>query len=119
MLAECEVVTTNARKSPKALGKLVNQGHHAARTASLYQLLETARPPGPDGPIEGRETKAFAKARYMILQGEGATAWLRARPTDSLSVIPSAEFVGIGRRFMGKRHVVVRCPCCDAADVNT
>ena len=66
------------------------------------------------------ETRAFAKARYRSLQVAGATACLRVRPTDSLRVIPATEFVGIGRRFMGvEEHVAVRCPCCDATDVDT
>ena len=48
------------------------------------------------------------------------TAYLRARPTDSLRVIPTAEFVGMGRRFMGiEEHVAVRFPCCDAVGVDT
>ena len=102
------------------LGKLVNQGRHAAHTASLDLLPETARLPGPDDPLGGRETKTLAKARYRSRQGAGATACLRARPTDSLRVIPATEFVGIGRRFMGiEEHVAVRCPCCDATDVDT
>ena len=83
--------------------------------------METARPPGPGDPMGGAEikTKAFAKARYRSLQGAAATACLRARPSDSLRVIPAAEFVGMGRRFMGiEKDVAVRCPCCDAVDVD-
>ena len=41
-------------------------------------------------------------------------------PTDSLRVIRAAEFVGMGRRFIGiEEHVVMRYPCCDAVDVDT
>ena len=84
------------------------------------QLLETARPPGPDDPLGGGETKAFARARYRSLQGARATTCLRARPTDSLHVLPAAKFVGIGRRFTEiEEHVAMRCPCCDAVDVDT
>ncbi|CAN0469103.1 unnamed protein product, partial [Laminaria digitata] len=87
-------------------------GRHAAHAASIEELPETARPPGPGDPLGGTEYKAFAKTRYRSLQGAGATACLRARPTDSLRVIPAAEFVGMGRRFMGiEEHVAVRCPC--------
>ena len=120
MLAAHDAVSTNSRKVQQKLGKLVNQGRHAARTASMGQLLERAHPPGPDDSLGRSETKAFAKARYGSLQGAGATACLWARPTDSRRVIPATEFVGIGRRFMGiEEHVVVRCPCCDATDVDT
>ncbi|CAN0184367.1 unnamed protein product, partial [Laminaria digitata] len=57
---------------------------------------------------------------YRSLHGAGATACLRARPTDSLCGLPAAEFVGMGRRFIEiEEHVAVRCPCCDAVDVDT
>ena len=39
-----------------------------------------------------------------------------------LRVILAAEFVGIGRRVIGIEeywHVAMRCPRCDAVDVNT
>ena len=113
----------NSRKAQQKLqklGKLVNQRRHAAHAASLEELPETARPPGPGDPMGGTETKALAKARYRSLQGAGATACLRARPTDSLRVIPAEEFVGMGRRFIGiEKHVAVRRPCCDAVDMDT
>ena len=65
--------------------------------------------------IGGGETKAFAKAHCRSLQGAGATACFRTRPTDSFRVIPAAEFVGIGRRCIGiEEHVAMRCLCCDA-----
>ena len=49
-------VTPNARKAQQKLGKLVNQGKHAAHTASLEKLPETARPPGSGDPLGGSET---------------------------------------------------------------
>ena len=114
-----DAVTTNSRKEQYKLGKLVIQGRHAAHTALLEQLPETARPPGSDDPLRGGETKAFAKARHRSLQGAGATAYLGARPSDSLRVIPAAEFVGIRRRLIGvEEHGAMRCPCCDAVDVD-
>ena len=120
MLAAHDAVTTNSRKAQQELGKLVNQGRHSAHTASLEQLPETARPRGPGDPLGGSETKAFAKARYRSLQGAGATASLRARPTDLFRVIPAAEIGGMERRFTGiEEHVAVLCPCCDAVDVDT
>ena len=120
MLAAHDAVRTNSRKAQHNLGKLVNQGRHAAHTASLDQLTGTARPPRPDDPLGGMETKTLAKARCRSLQGAGATACLRAWPTDSLRIIPATEFVGIGRRFMGiEEHVAVRCLGCDATDVDT
>ena len=34
--------------------------------------------------------------------------------------VTAAEFVGMGRRFLGiEEYVAVRCPCCDAVDVDT
>ena len=55
----------------------------------------------------------------MICAG-ATTASLRARPTHSLSAIPAADFVGMGRRFLGvEQNVAVRWPCCDAVDVDT
>ena len=38
MLAAHDAVTTNSRKAQQKLGKLVNQGRHAAHTTSLDQL---------------------------------------------------------------------------------
>ena len=120
MLGAHDAVTTNFRKAQQKLGKLVDQGRHATHTAPLDQPPDAVRPPGPGDPLRGCETKAFAKARYRSLQGAGATACFRARPTDSLRVIPAAEFVGMGRRFLGiEEHVAARCPCCDAVDVDT
>ena len=102
------------------MGRLVNQGRHAIHTASLDQLPETARLPGPDNPLGGKETITLAKDRYVSLQGEGAPACVRTRPTHSLRVIPATEFVGIGTSFMRiEKHVTVRCPCCDSTDVDT
>ena len=71
--------------------------------------------------MSGAETNALAKARYYrSLQGARAASCLRARPTDSLRVIPAAEFAGMGRRFIRiEEHVAVRRPCCDAVDVDT
>ena len=120
ILAAHDAVTPNSWKVQHKLGKLVDQGRHAMHTASLDLLPETARPAGPDDLLEGRETKTLTKARYRSLQGTGATARLRARPTDSLGVIPATEFVRIGRRVMGiEEHAAVKCSCCDAADVDT
>ena len=64
MLVAHDTVTTNSRKAQHKVGKLVDQGRHAAHTALLEQLPETARPPGSDDPLGGRETKTLAKARY-------------------------------------------------------
>ena len=114
-----DAVTTNSWIAQHTLVELVNQDRHDAHTASLDELPETARPPGPDEPLGGREAKTLAKAGYRSLEGAGATACLRARATDSLRFIPATEFVSIGRCFMGiDDNVAVRCPCCDATDVN-
>ena len=68
-LAVPDAVTTNSRKAQQKLGKLVNQGRHAAHIASLDQLPENARPPAPDEPLGQRETNAFAKARQELTRG--------------------------------------------------
>ena len=75
MLVAHDALTTNSRKALHKLGKLVNQARHAVHTALFDLLPETARPPRPDDPLGGGETKTLAKARYRILQGAGATAW--------------------------------------------
>ena len=59
MLVAHDALTTNSRKALHKLGKLVNQGRHAAHTASLDQLTDKARPPGPDDSLGGRETKTL------------------------------------------------------------
>ena len=56
MLAVHDAITTNSRKAQQKLGKLVNQGWHAARTASFELLPETVRPPRPGDPLGGSET---------------------------------------------------------------
>ena len=78
----------------------------------------TPRRTGRPDPMGGIETKTLAKARYKNLQGAGATAYLRARPTDSLRLIHAEGFLDMGRRFIGiEEQVAVRCPCCDTVDV--
>ena len=122
MLAAHDAVTTNSRKAHllQELRKLVNAGRHAAQTALSERLPETARPPGPDDPLGGGETKAFAKARCRSLPEAGATACIRARPTDSLRVVTAAEFVGMARRLIGiEENVAMGRSCCDAVEVDT
>ena len=112
MMAAHDNVTTNSRKADEKLDKLITQGRHAAHTALVVQVPGTARPPGQDDPLGGGETKAGAKARYRSLQEAGATTCLRTRPTLSFRVVPAAEFVGIGRRFIAiEEHVAMRCSC--------
>ena len=77
MLAAHDAVITNSRKAQQKLGRMVNQDRHAAHTASLDELPDTARLPGPGEPLRGCEIKAFAKARYRSLQGAGVTPCLR------------------------------------------
>ena len=62
MLAAHDAVTINSRKAQEKVDKLDNQGRHAAHEALLDQLPETARPPRPDDPLSGIETRAFSKA---------------------------------------------------------
>ena len=79
MLAAHDAGMTNSRKSQHRFGNLVNQGRHAAPTALLDQLPETARPSGPDDSLWGRETKTLAKARYRNLQGAAFRRGLQTR----------------------------------------
>ena len=52
MLAVHGAATTDLRKPQRTLSKLANQGRHAAHAAFLNQLLEMARPPGPDDSLQ-------------------------------------------------------------------
>ena len=52
MLPGHDAVTTNSRKAQQKFGELMNQGRHAAHTASLEELPETAPPP-PTGRPDG------------------------------------------------------------------
>ena len=87
MLATYYTAPTGSRKPQQ----LASQGRHAVHIDFVGKLPGTARLPGPDEPLDGRETKAFAKAHHRKLQGSEATVFLRARPTDSLRVIPATE----------------------------
>ena len=57
ILAAHDAVTIISKKAYQKLGKLVKQGRHAARTAPVEQLPETARPPGSGDPLGGSETR--------------------------------------------------------------
>ena len=52
---------------PAKFSKLVNRGRHVTRATSLGQLPKTAYPPRPDGPLEGMDIRAFARALYNSL----------------------------------------------------
>ena len=79
--------------------------HAGGVRVAARNLLAEPRSPGTEGPHQGS------------LQEPPRG---RSRPTDSLRVIPAAEFVGMGRRFLGiEEHVAVRCPCCEAINVDT
>ena len=62
MLAAHDAVTTNSRKAQQKLEKLVNQGRHAPHTASLDQLPDTARPPGPGDPLTGCKNEGLRQS---------------------------------------------------------
>ena len=90
MLTVNDALTTNFRKDQRKSGKLINQG----LTRRVHSFVGPATGDGPPvettRPTGGQKTKAFAKARYRSLEGAGATACLRARPTDSLRIIPAS-----------------------------
>ena len=85
MLAAHDVVITNSRKAQHKLGELFNQGRHAAHTTSLEKLPETARLPGPDDPLGGREPKTFVKVVYK--GQELLHAFGRGQQTRSVSYL--------------------------------
>ena len=62
MLTALDAVTTYSRKSQQKLGKLVNQGRHAAHTAWLGQLPDTARTPGPGDPPVGMRNQGLRQS---------------------------------------------------------
>ena len=70
MLAAHDAVTTNTRKAQQKLGKLVNQGRHAAHTAPLEELQETARPPGPGDPLGGPRLRPSARLAIGVYSGQ-------------------------------------------------
>ena len=103
MLAAHDAVATNSRRSPTEIGKAGQPGQACSPHSLVGSAAGHGTPFGTRRPLRGCETKAFAKDRSRSLQGAGANACLRARPTDSLRVIPAAEFVGMGRRFIWDR----------------
>ena len=121
MLAAHDAVTTNhPRKAQQKFWKLVKPGticfpHSLAGTAA-----RDSTPAETGDPLGGSETETFGRVPHRSLQGAGgAAACLRVRPTHSLRVLPAAELVGMGRRFIGiEGHVAMRYPCCAAADVD-
>ena len=90
MLAAHNAVTNISRKAQQKLGKLVNHGRHAAHTASLKQLPETARLPGPDDPLGGREPKTFVKVVYK--GQELLHAFGRGQQTRSVSYLQQSSW---------------------------
>lgn len=102
MLAAHDAAAIVSWKPPQKLGKLLNQDRHAVYTASPDQLCERQHA-DQDRTTRwgGVETRAFAKARYRCLQGEGATACLPALATGLLRVIPASEFVRISKTHDG------------------
>ena len=119
ILAAHDAVTINSRKTPHKLGKLVDQVADMLRTQlrSTFCRRQHAHRDRTTRWAEGRPKRWRRLATGAFNGQEPPHAF---GPTDSLRVIPATEFVGIGRRFIGiEEHVAVRCPCCDATDVDT
>ena len=109
MLAAHDAVATTSRKAQHKLGYVGQPGP----TCCAYSF---ARPSAGDSTPTGTGRPAEGEGDLSV--GDGSLQ--EPRPTESLRVMPAAEFVGVGRRFMGiEEHVAVRCPCCDATDVDT
>ena len=86
MLAAYDAVTTNSSKTQQKLGMLDNQGRHAARTASLEQLLEKERPPGPGDPLGGARPTPSPRLAIGAYKGqEPLHAFGRVQQTRSVS----------------------------------
>lgn len=94
VLAVHNASTINPRTVHQQQGNLIYSVGHAAPATSLNRLSETPRPSEPDNPLGGQETRALATARHSSPSGAGPATCLRARPTDSLHVVPASEFVG-------------------------
>lgn len=58
MLAIHDAITTDARKDNQKLSKLVNQGHHAVRTAHMGQLPNST-PARTGRPTRGQGEQGF------------------------------------------------------------
>ena len=101
------------------MDKPANLGHYVSHAASLGRLPESARPPGPDDSLKGRESRGLAQARYRCLQEAVTAASFRARPTGSLRVTPGSDFVGMRRRvtWIFAQYVETTPRCCDAVAV--
>ena len=107
------------RRLQGELGKLINADAADAFANSLDRLPEPGRPPGPDDPFGGVETRDLAKARHRSMSGPGALACLRAQPFDARLVIPPDEFVRMERRFLGiEPYMTPACPCCGGQDAD-
>ncbi len=102
------------------IGKFVQRVQYDRYVASLDALPETGRPPGPDDPYGGVESRDMARARQRSMAGSGAMACLRARPMDHARTIPASEFVLMGQRFLGvETYMAPECPCCGTQDADS
>lgn len=112
MLPAHNARATTLRKAQQQ-GKLVNRVRRAAH-AALDQPSKAANPSEPGNPLGGQRTRALAKTRHVSLSGAGATTCLRARPMDSIRIIPASEFVILGRRMLGSidQYMAQIRPCC-------
>ena len=112
--------TISSSKAQHIPGKLVNRVRYERYGASLDQLSETTPQRGTGDSQGVKETQGLARAQQRSQSGLGSTAFSRARPVDSAGNIPTPGFVTAERRFLGmEEFLVVRCPCCGAAEVNT
>ena len=102
MLAAHDARTTNPCRAHQRqlIWKLVNRSRQLRRSRGCSEPAapKTESSSEPYNPPGGQETREIlAKVRHRSPSGTGAASCLRARPTDSLRVLPASEFVGCSR----------------------
>lgn len=113
MLAAHNVRTTVQRpvgsNTNYSIVEKLSFSYHGVHAATLVWLLET-RPSELDNPLRGQDTLALVKVCHITSSIAGAAACDRSWPTYSLSVHPTSELVGLGRRMLGIKECVQRVP---------
>lgn len=88
------------------IGNLVSRSRHAAHTAALNQLPDTANLPESNNPLEGKETKAFDhRSSNESFWGGSYRLSFGPRPIDSLRVFFASDNNVGGHRRRGAPSV--------------
>ena len=90
----------------------------ASQAAALDQLPEAVIASELGSRVGVQETRAVTTVRHRSLSRARPIVCLRARPTDSLLVILTSAFVGLGRKGLGLEGCAVTIrPRCNAVDI--